>query len=209
MTAAVNLADRDGLDSLTMRNLAQELGVEAMSLYYHVPGKEAVLDGAVESVMVEINDAVGEIGAVSDWKEALRARILAARRVLLIHPWASRVIESRTAISPETMRYYDGVIQILRTGGFDYDLIHHAMHALGSRALGFSQELFEPDDTDGEGDESTDMLEAMAAEFPYLTEMVAEVSHDDPDTTLGWCDDQTEFVFGIDLLLDGLERLKG
>jgi hypothetical protein len=100
------------------------------------------------------------------------------------------------------------VIGVLRRGGLSYDLIHHAMHALGSRALGFSQELFQPDDSDAPDAEDTEVLEQMAAQFPYTTEMLAEVAHDDPDSTLGWCDDQTEFEFAVDLMLDGLERLR-
>jgi hypothetical protein len=80
------------------------------------------------------------------------------------------------------------------------------MHALGSKALGFSQELFKPDSD--QGDEVTDeMLEQFADQLPYLAGMLMEIGHDDPDSTLGWCDDQTEFEFGLDLLLDGLDRL--
>jgi hypothetical protein len=87
-------------------------------------------------------------------------------------------------------------------GGFSHDLGHHALHALGSRALGFSQELFDPGPGDGEPPAE------MVAAFPHLTAMLAEVAHDDPDSTLGWCDDQTEFEFGLDLILDGLDRLR-
>jgi AcrR family transcriptional regulator len=211
LSAAVSLADQDGFDSLTMRNLAQELGVEAMSLYYHVANKEAVLDGVVEVIMHEIEEAVGGSDGPSardDWKAAMRTRILTAREVLLRHPWAPGVIETRITMSPATMRYFDAVLGVFREGGFSYDHAHHAMHALGSRALGFTQELFEPDG-EADGDEDvTVMLEQMADQFPYLTQMMMEVSHDDPDSTLGWCDDQFEFEFGLDLILDGLDRLR-
>ena len=91
-------------------------------------------------------------------------------------------------------------------GGFSYDLAHHALHVLGSRALGFTQELFEPDDPDAADANADAMLEQMGDSFPYLVGMLAEIAHDDPDTTLGWCDDQFEFEFGLDLILDGLER---
>jgi AcrR family transcriptional regulator len=211
LSAAVSLADQDGIESLTMRNLAQVLGVEAMSLYYHVANKEAVLDGVVEVIMHEIEEAVGGSGGPSardDWKAAMRTRILTAREVLLRHPWAPGVFETRTTMSPATMRYFDAMLGLFREGGFSYDHAHHAMHALGSRALGFTQELFEPDN-EADGDEDvTVMLEQMADQFPYLTEMMMEVSHDDPDSTLGWCDDQFEFEFGLDLILDGLDRLR-
>jgi len=97
------------------------------------------------------------------------------------------------------MRYFNELLGILREGGFSYDLAHHALHALGSRALGFTQELFKPDgDTDEEADMA--MLEQMADQLPYIVGMMMEVSHDaDDDSSLGWCDDQAEFEFGLDL----------
>jgi len=211
LRAAVSLADRDGIDSLTMRNLAQEVGVEAMSLYYHVANKEAVLDGVVDVILDEVEEVLGNVDgppAEEDWKGAMRTRILSAREVLLRHPWAPAVIESRSAISPAIARYFDAVLGLLRGGGFSYDLAHHAMHALGSRALGFTQELFEPDDHDAGADDASNMLEQMADQFPYLVGMMMEVAHDDPNSTLGWCDDQFEFEFGLDLILNGLDGLR-
>ncbi len=209
LQAAVGLADRDGIESLTMRNLAHEVGVEAMSLYYHVANKEAILDGVVDVIVGEINEAVSVIDRPSpadDWKSAMRLRILAARDVMLAHPWAPDVIEQRTNMSPAILLYFEGLLGIFRQGGFPNDLAHHAMHALGSKALGFSQELFKPDNDDG-GEAPSEMLEQFAAQLPYLAGMLMEISHDDPDSTLGWCDDQAEFEFGLDLLLDGLDRL--
>ena len=209
MRAAVDLADRGGLESLTMRNLAHEVGVEAMSLYYHVANKEAVLDGVVDVIVSEINEAVTTIDGPTpeaDWKSAMRIRILAARDVMLAHPWAPDVIEQRTNMSPAIMLYFEGLLGIFRKGGFSYDLAHHAMHAMGSKALGFSQELFNPDNK--EADQSAEILEQFAEQLPYLTGMLIEISHDDPDSTLGWCDDQAEFEFSLNLLLDGLDRLR-
>jgi AcrR family transcriptional regulator len=205
--AAVELADRDGIGALTMRNLAQELGVEAMSLYHHVRNKEAVLDGAVEVVVEElltVADATSTPPADEDWRAALRGRILAARTVLFRHPWAPAVIETRASMIPSVVRWFESVLAIMRAGGLSYDLAHHGLHALGSRALGFTQELFAP--PEGEDDGSLDALAQLADEVPHLIAMVAETAHDDPDATLGWCDDQAEFEFGLDLLLDGLER---
>jgi AcrR family transcriptional regulator len=209
LRAAVALADRDGLESLTMRRLAQELGVEAMSLYHHVANKEAVLDGVVDVVVGEMLDQGDRAEAPpprEDWRAAMRARILAARRVLLRHPWVPRVLETRTTASPVVISHYERILAILRAGGFSYDLAHHALHALGSRALGLTRELFEPDDPDAAEDDTTAMLEQMAEQFPHLVAMLAEITHGDPDTTIGWCDDQFEFEFGLDLILDGLER---
>ncbi|GGS39164.1 MULTISPECIES: TetR/AcrR family transcriptional regulator C-terminal domain-containing protein [Actinokineospora] len=204
--AAVAIADRDGIAALTMRRLAQDLGVEAMSLYHHVANKEALLDGVIEVVMAEIAEAVGE-PVVEDWQAAMRARVLTARQVFLRHPWAARVLETRTSISPGVIAYYDGVLAIFRAGGFSYDLAHRALHALGSRALGFSQELFDLSDPAADA-EAEAMVQELAEHFPHLAAMVAEIAHDDPDSALGWCDHQAEFEFGLDLILSGLERLR-
>jgi len=211
LRAAVKIADEGGIEALTMRRLAEELGTEAMSLYYHVASKELVLDGIAEAIIAEVNDVAGAIDAPSagaSWKTAVRRRILAAREVLLRHRWAPRVLETRTTASPAVLLYLDGLFGLMRDGGFSYDLIHHATHALGSRALGFSQELFDPGGGDGDDDEATAALASMATQIPHLVGMMMEVAHDDPDTTLGWCDDQTEFEFGLDLILDGLERMR-
>jgi AcrR family transcriptional regulator len=208
LRAAVEVADEGGIDSLTMRNLAQHLGVEAMSLYYHVENKAALLDGVVDVLIGEIMDEVSTIESPApedDWRTALRERILAARRVLLRHKWAPALIEQRSTMSPAIIFYFEGTLEILRKGGFSYDLAHHAMHALGSRALGFTQELFQPDDAAGE-EASEEMFEAMAEQLPYLAGMMTEIAHEGPDSTLGWCDDQTEFEFGLDVLLHGLEN---
>ena len=210
LLAAVKVADEGGINSLTMRRLADELGAEAMSLYYHVANKEEVLDGVVDVIAREINEAVNRIDLPSDgadWKKAVRQRILSAREIMLRHPWAPGVFETRTRMSLAVVQYFDGLMGLMRDGGFSYDQIHHAGHALGSRALGFAQELFEPDDDAGD-EETTAMLESMADQLPHLVGMLSEVAHDDPDSTLGWCDDQTEFEFGLDLILDGLDRMR-
>lgn len=209
LRAAIVLADAGGIGAVTMRKLAEELGVEAMSLYYHVANKDQVLDGMVEQIIVEVNSVVEGIDSAAhghDWKHAMRRRILAARAILLQHPWAPGVIETRTSMNPVMVQYFEGLLALFRLGGFSYDLAHHAMHALGSRALGFTQELFEPDDAETGDVDMMEMFEAMADQFPHLAGMLAEISHDDPDSTLGWCDDEAEFEFGLDLLLDGLDR---
>jgi AcrR family transcriptional regulator len=210
LRAAVKVADEGGIESVTMRRLADELGAEAMSLYYHVSKKEDILDGLVDVIAREINDAVAQIRApVAEvgWQSAARQRILTARKVFLRHPWAPGVFENRAGASPEVLRYYDALVGLMRDGGFSYDLVHHALHALGSRALGFSQELLEPDGDTSDGP-ATPPPESMAALFPHLAGMLAEVVHDDPDSTLGWCDDQFEFEFGLDLILDGLDAMR-
>jgi AcrR family transcriptional regulator len=209
LQAGVDLADEAGLETVSMRRLGQELGVEAMSLYNHVASKDDLVDGMVELVMVEVNRSAHEVrdGAEpgADWQGVLRAQVLASRRHMLRHPWLPGALESRTAMSAGVARYFDGVLATLLAGGFSNDLGHHALHALGSRALGFSQELFAPGN-DEQDAASQAAMAAMAPELPHLMAMLGEVAHDDPESTLGWCDDQSEFEFGLDVLLDGLER---
>ena len=209
LSAAIDLADAQGIEALTMRNLAQELGVEAMSLYYHVANKEALLDGVADTLLGEIEEELGGFDIVvgeRDWMGALRRRILTARRVMLRHPWAPGVIETRTTMTPTLMRYFDTALGIMIEGGISNDLGHHAMHTLGSRALGFNQELFAPDDPEQADEDSSAMLADLAPQLPYLVRMLAEVVHEDPDSRLGWCDDQAEFEFGLDIILEGLEK---
>ena len=212
LAAAVTVADDGGLDALTMRGLAEALDVEAMSLYYHVANKEALLDGVAEVVVEEILDEIADLpGATGpeDWKQAMRSRILRARNVMLRHKWAPWVLESRTTMNGAVLRYYHGFLEIFQAGGMSYDLAHHAMHALGSRALGFSQELFDPTPGTSEEAASEELFAQMATELPLFVEFLQEVAHDDPeDMTLGWCDDQSEFEFALDLMLDGLDRLR-
>jgi AcrR family transcriptional regulator len=212
LEAAVRLADEGGLDAVSMRRIGQELGVEAMSLYHHVRGKEQLLDGMVETVVGAMNAEVGAVEGpdpAEDWRGALRSRALAARVVMLRHPWLPAVLATRTTLSPEVVRYHDAVVGILLGGGFDADLTHHALHALGSRVLGFTQELFDPGGSGEAEAQSEATFAALAAEVPHLARMLAEVAQtahtDGPDATLGWCDDQSEFEFGLDVVLDGLE----
>jgi len=170
-----------------------------MSLYNHVRSKEDILDGVVDVV-------IGEIAVppkTSDWKTSLRQTVMSARMVLVRHPWAPRVIESRTNPSPATFQYFESVIGILRAGGFSVDMTHHALHVLGSRVLGFTQELFKDSDELAAGPEAAAMFTQLADKFPYMTEMAMAVSH---EGALGGCDDDAEFEFALDLILDGLEK---
>jgi AcrR family transcriptional regulator len=204
LRTAVALADEGGVESLSMRKVAQELGVVPMALYRHVANKDEMLDGMIDLVVGEIDPPPGG----TDWKAAIRARILSARRALLRHPWASRVIESRTEPGPAMLEYMDSMIGLFRAGGFSIDLTHHAMHTMGSRMLGFSQELYEDSsDTDPQAD--AEMWEAMADRYPSIAELARSVFHDDATVVGGrGCDDQFEFEFALDLMLDGLERLR-
>ncbi len=203
--AAVALADRDGIDAVSMRKVGQELGVEAMSLYNHVENKEDMLNGMVDVIVSEID--VGEGG--SDWQSTMRSRILSARAVLARHPWAPAIIESRTTMTATVIGYMDSVVGIFRQGGFSLDLTHHAMHALGSRLLGFSQELFDDSEELAESPEvAAVLMKQMLDTYPNISAMLEEISHDSDSVVGSGCDDEVEFIFALDLMLDGLERLR-
>lgn len=210
--AAVATADQGGLEALTMRGLAEALDVEAMSLYYHVANKEALLDGVARVIVEEVLEGIADFPPATgpgDWRPAIRSRILQAREVMLRHKWAPQILETRAAMNPAVLRYFHELLKIFRSGGLSYDLIHHALHALGSRALGFSQELFNPGTQGADQDPSDDLMARMASELPVFIEFIQAIAHDDPaDRTLGWCDDQTEFEFALDLMLDGIDRMK-
>ena len=207
LAAAVALADEGGVDALSMRKIGQSLGVVPMALYKHVHNKDELLDGMVDAIVGEIDPPTRD----TDWKTTIRRRILSARGVLLRHPWASRVIESRirarTDPTPAVMAYMDSMIGIFRAGGFSTDLTHHALHAMGGRLLGFSQELFE--DKPGAAPEpDVPPPSELAERYPHITELMTAISHDTGSVVGPGCDDQFEFEFALDLLLDGLERLR-
>ncbi|MGZ9935273.1 TetR/AcrR family transcriptional regulator [Streptomyces sp. NC-S4] len=207
LRAAVSFADDAGIEALSMRKLAQELGVVPMALYKHVANKEELLDGMVEVVVAGIaRQAPG-----SDWKSAVRGRILGARGALLAHTWAAQVIRSRTSPTPAVLAYLDSVIGMFRAGGFSADLTHHVMHALGSRVLGFTEELFDDPAGAAPQDEPAQAAayEVMARRYPHVTELARAVAHDRGSVIGRGCDDRFEFEFALDLLLDGFERLHG
>ena len=202
LRAAVALADDSGIESLSMRKLAEELGVVPMALYKHVANKDELLDGMIDVVVGEIHPPISG----TDWKSAVRQRILSARRALLRHRWASQVIESRTNPTPTLLEYMNSMIEIFRASGFSVSLTHHLMHAIGSRMLGFSQELF--DDSANAGEIDPHRLREMARRYPYIAEIAGAASHDGESVVGSGCDDQYEFEFSLDLLLDGFERLR-
>jgi AcrR family transcriptional regulator len=200
--AAVELADSDGTESISMRRLAQELGVEAMSLYTHVRNKDDLLDGMADAVISEIPLSSGG----DDWKKSLRQMALAAREVMLRHPWAPRVIETRKAPGPAAIGYINVVIGTLREGGFTIAQAHSAIHILGSRALGFTQGLFDDSGEELTPEAAAQLQSQLGATYPYVVEMALAVTH---GGTLGPCDDAAEFAYALDFMLDGLDQLQG
>jgi AcrR family transcriptional regulator len=199
LRAAVTLADEGGIDALSMRRLAKELGVEAMSLYNHVANKDDILDGIVDIVM-------GEIELPSDdteWKASIRQSAISAYEALVRHPWACSLMMAKARISNARMLWMDGVLRTLREAGFSADMTHHAYHALDSHITGFTLWLVSmPFDSHEElVDMAQDFLPQIPADqYPYVIEHAKQhLAEPDPD-------EPSEFEFGLDLILDGLER---
>ena len=207
LAAAVELADGQGLEAVTMRQVASGLGVEAMSLYHHLPGKEGLLDGLVDSVMAEVDTAMADLEPAEDWRQTVRQRCLAARAVMLVHPWAPVLISSRTSIPPAVYDHFETLVRVMIDAGFSYRLAHRALHSLGSMVLGFVQELFRPEGVadDESPQDSAEAFAQLAETLPHIAAMVTTEVHDNDGDMLGWCDSQAEFEFTLDLLLDGFE----
>jgi AcrR family transcriptional regulator len=199
LEAAIRVADRGGVEAITMRRVAQELGVEAMSLYHHVPNKDAILDGVVDMVFAAIKLPHAEC---EDWREAIRARAFSARAVLSQHSWALGLMDSRRNPGPATLRHHDAVLGVLRRAGFTLVMAAHAVSLIDSYISGFVlQEANLPLTTPDEVDEVAGgiLKQLQADELPYLTEMIA-----DHALQPGY-DYTSEFGYGLDLILDALE----
>jgi len=198
--AAVLLADEDGLESLTMRELGLRLGVEAMSLYNHVANKDDLLDGMVDLVVSEIDLPADTV----EWREAMRRRAISAQSVFSRHPWASGLIDSRESSGPARLRYLDWVVGTLRRAGFTLEMTARAFSLLDSYIYGFGrQRLNMSAGGDIEPEEmGAAFLRALPADqYPYLREMVV-------DHAMGsGYDESADFEFGLDLILDGLQSL--
>jgi AcrR family transcriptional regulator len=197
----VALADEHGMAALSMRKLGEAVGVEAMSLYNHVADKTDLLDGMIDLVFSEIDmPAPADAG---DWKPAMRRRAISARAVLARHRWAIGLMESRRAPGPETLRHHDAVLGTLRRSGFSVRLAAHAFSVLDSYIYGFAlQEASLPFDS---GDQTAALAEEILAgvpadAYPHLTELTVE------HVLKPGYDYGEEFEYGLDLILDGLER---
>jgi AcrR family transcriptional regulator len=202
LRTAVALADQRGLGELTMRSLAKELGVEAMSLYNHVANKDDLLDGMIELVFSEIEPPA----AGGDWKAELRRRAVSTRAALLRHRWAVGEMEGRTSHGPSNMKVHDAVLGCLRAAGFSIEMTVHAMSVQDAYIYGFA--LQQTDMSSQTADDFADVAQRqmvayadVLADYPNLVEVVggyvAKVGYDY----------DTEFVFGFDVIVDGLGRL--
>jgi len=209
LNAAIRLADEGGIESLTMRRLARELGVEAMSLYNHVANKGDLVDAMVDLVVSEI-----ELPATSDtWDVAVRECAISAHEVLLRHPWSCSLVMSTTSTRiarNARVRYMEWLLGRLREAGFSAELTYHAYHALDSHILGFT--LWElghsgaanavRGDKDFADFAASFVRELRAADYPYLAE------HAEQHVAAFGDEGTSEFEFGLDLILDGLERAR-
>ena len=200
LRAALVLTDTNGIESLTMRRLGQELGVEAMSLYNHVTDKEDILDGIVDLVFSEI-ELPAERGG---WKTAARRGAISAREALRRHPWATSLMHSRANPGPASLRHHDAVLGSLRKAGFSLVMTAHAVSVIDGYVYGFALQqanmlLHTPEQVAEVGEQ---MLLQMADEYPHLAEIITDHAMK-PGYDYG-----DEFAFGLDLVLDAVERLR-
>lgn len=198
LDGAMALADQIGVHPLTIRRLADALDTKPMTIYHHLPNKDAILDGMVDRVFAEIDRPPTHL----DWKAAMRHRCLSAREVLSRHPWAVPLMESRTTPLPETLGHHDAVLGCLRRGGLSLEMTAHAYALLDSYVYGFA--LQETNLPATGGTELADLAEGLIEPlpegvYPHLTEFTAHV------VLQPGYDFRTEFEFGLDLILDGLE----
>jgi AcrR family transcriptional regulator len=203
LRAAVALAVRDGIESLSMRKLADELGAGAMSLYYHVPNKEQLIDGMVDIVFSEI-----ELPSTDDdWKTAMRKRAVSTREALARHRWAIGLMEGRTSHGPANLSLHDAVLGCLRAAGFSLEATVHAYSVLDAYIYGFALQESDisaenADDFAAEAQRQMHDYEAVLADYPHLVEVVGGY------VAKAGYDYATEYLFGLDLILDGLDRLR-
>jgi AcrR family transcriptional regulator len=195
--AAIKLADKQGLEALSMRKLATTLKVEAMSLYNHVASKDELLDGMVNEIVGEIT--LPERGG--DWKCAMRARAVSALAVMTAHPWAPMLIVSRINVGPNMLRYIDATLGALRDAGFSWHDADRAWNTMDNHIYAFAlQQQNFPVNPDEYASAAASYLPMLPADlYPYMHEMTARVADGSHDGTL-------DFGFGLEVVLDGLER---
>ena len=197
--AAIKLADRHGLDALSMRKLATTLKVEAMSLYNHVANKDELLDGMVDVVIGEITRPTPG----GDWKAAMRARAHSALAVMTAHPWAPMLVVSRISVGPNMLAYIDATLGTLREAGLSWHETDRAWHTMDNYIYGFAtqQQNFPVNPEEYAAAAAAYLPMLPVSLYPYMHEMSSHVADGSLDGTL-------DFSFGLELILDGLERLR-
>lgn len=200
LDAAFRLADRNGVDSLSMRSLGADLGVKAMSLYNHVVNKEDILGGLVERVVKEI-----EVPDISkDWKLAMRRRANSAHQTLRQHPWAIPLLLTRSNAGPVMLRYINATLGCLRKAGFSYEIADHAWNAMDNHIYGYTlQEINFPFEDSSYAETAREFLPHIRQEdYPYFTELATLIMKKQYSGIHA-------LEFGLDLILDGLEKYRG
>lgn len=200
LRAAISLADDEGLDALTMRRLGEQLGVEAMSLYNHVANKEDLLVGMVDVIVSEIELPAEGV----DWKTAMRRRAVSVREVLVRHPWAVVLIDTRAHPGPTTLRYADSVLGSLRRAGFTPNTASRAFWVLDSYVYGSARQQSNVQIQEAADPTSAQATRELPPEtYPYLVEAALSYASEP-----GW-NTEDEFEFGLEMILEGLERRLG
>lgn len=199
LQTALHLADEGGLEALSMRKVAQELGVKAMSLYNHIANKDDMIDGIVNLVVSEIELPRFDL----DWKTAMRRRAISAHEVLLKHPWAAMAIMSRINIGPAMLSYIDRTIGCLREAGFSWEMADHAWNAIDSHIYGFTlQELNFPVEATEYAETAESFISHIPpGQYPYMHQLSLYIID-------GSYDGLHDFELGLDFVLDGLDRLR-
>ena len=200
LRAALDLADRDGIESLSMRRLARKLGFEAMSLYNHVSSKDDVIDGILDLVLAESTPPAAD----GDWDAAIRASAISVYQALGRHPWACHLVMSPGHVRPARLRYMDSLLGRLREAGFSADATYHAYHVLDGHIFGFSMWSASHTYTPAEVTELVAVFERMipADVYPHLHEHALQHLAEGPHH------DVSAFELGLDLILDGLKTLR-
>lgn len=197
LLAAIEIADQRGAGAVTMRAVAEQLGVQAMSLYNHVRNKDEILDGMVDLVVEEIHLPAD----TSNWREAMRLRAVSARATFLRHPWAAALVDSRESSGPTRLRYLDWVLGVLVRAGFSTEAAVRGFSVLDSYIYGFGRQQFNVSASGAPSEEAAAAILSVipAEQYPYLNRVATQA-------TKAPYDAESDFEFGLGIILDGLER---
>lgn len=200
VASAVALADARGLDAVSMRHVADRLGVTPMALYKHVENRSQLVDDMLDAVL----ESMAPVRSAADWSDTVRRRIFAARDILTAHPWVREAIETRERATPRTLAHMDSLMNAMFEGGLSADLVHHAMHALSTRMWGFTRDVLPTPEVPGDPARRAQAMADFAVTYPAIIRMATTSPHAGEA-----CDDEAEFAFALDLILGGIQRLHG
>ena len=195
--AAIEIADESGLDGASMRAVADRLGVTPMALYKHLADRAALVDAMLDRILADVPPPA----PTASWDDAVRARIMATRAALSSHVWTRQAIETRERATPRVLAHMDALMADMFAGGLSADLVHHAMHALSTRMWGFTRDVLPTPVPPEDPRERAAAITAFAITYPAIIRMATTAPH-----AGAACDDDAEFAFALDLLLDGIRR---